>query len=367
MAIGLSIVFIKFIKLINMHTESKGLTYNPRRPIIAVGIDGTSSREWRKPDGSNSHVHKFISNMQMNYEDKQYYDGPSDYGTGRSVEIILQEALAFVMSRLKILFPERFSSFRPLSMAQISHCYSYNNVDEMIGKTDALRAIDEGVDRKYKIRRLSKFQPPTNERQLTSFHFNNQPLSAEDVWIVLTGHSRGGPAVVELAKLLAPIVPVYFLGLYDAVDRQPCLNSDKVENVIYTYHARRNVEEMNSRNLFGNAATSSSTGFYEEKYFDTAHGGVGGDFENKKSGFVNKYLNMGVDTTCVPDTEDFYYDEMNWEPQVIKRKNTWAKDSVFKKPGNEGKNIEQICADGRDKANAWIREKAMLRGVPLND
>ena len=28
-------------------------------PYIVVGIDGTASRNWRRPDGSNSSVYKF--------------------------------------------------------------------------------------------------------------------------------------------------------------------------------------------------------------------------------------------------------------------------------------------------------------------
>jgi hypothetical protein len=129
--------------------------------------------------------------------------------------------------------------------------------------------------------------------------------SNKTIKIALVGHSRGGWAVIEVAKsiqLFDPEVCIEFMGLFDAVKRTfvdeiPLLAmtlslrflghhrlAKKViatheqipPNVKLVYHALRSWE---SRTWFGNTGTtlsnSGKTKYYEKK-FNTSHGGVGG-------------------------------------------------------------------------------------------
>lgn len=66
---------------------------------IVVGIDGTSSGEWRRSDGSNSHVYRFVHDFQYGPMgiDKLFLDGPSDGVMGRATEPILQRALDLLL------------------------------------------------------------------------------------------------------------------------------------------------------------------------------------------------------------------------------------------------------------------------------
>src|SRR5258707_6589144 len=80
-------------------------------PYVVVGIDGTSSASWRKPDGSNSHVYRFVHDLQYGAMgvDKLFLDGPSEVMQGRDSEPILQKALDFITRRLQALFPRQLS------------------------------------------------------------------------------------------------------------------------------------------------------------------------------------------------------------------------------------------------------------------
>src|SRR5258708_12140076 len=105
----------KFLSL--DHSHPSPLTYKHNRkitgnmanataPFIVVGIDGTSSASWRKPDGSNSHVYKFVQDFQYGAMgvDKLFLDGPNNVIEGRDSEPILQKALDFINHRLQVLF-----------------------------------------------------------------------------------------------------------------------------------------------------------------------------------------------------------------------------------------------------------------------
>jgi hypothetical protein len=85
-----------------------------------VGIDGTGSRTWMKPDGSNSHVYMFVQDFQygaINNIDRKYFHGPSDNVMGRETEPILQNALDFIKNRLNQLFSKAvLHDAQPLKM-----------------------------------------------------------------------------------------------------------------------------------------------------------------------------------------------------------------------------------------------------------
>ncbi len=103
--------------------------------------------------------------------------------------------------------------------------------------------------------------------------------------IFLGGHSRGGAAVIEVAKWLKERdnLPVECLILFDAVDRTNTLggvfrNTPIASNVKKVIHARRDIMRTHSRMSFGNCGTtyeSSQTPLFQQYFFAT-HSGVGG-------------------------------------------------------------------------------------------
>lgn len=104
--------------------------------------------------------------------------------------------------------------------------------------------------------------------------------------IFLGGHSRGGAAVIEVAKWLKERdnIPVECLILFDAVDRTHTLgdifqNTPIADTVKRVIHARRNIPLSRSRLSFGNCGTTfendSKTILFQE-YFWATHSAVGG-------------------------------------------------------------------------------------------
>ena len=179
----------------------------------------------------------------------------------------------------------------------------------------------------------------------------HQALSMDDIKIVLVGHSRGGLAATVLAKMLSPVVRVYFLGLYDSVSRQPCLDGGTVENVQHVFHAMRD-PETGSRPSFGNTSTQYSRGtdYYQQK-FTTSHGGIGGDYVSDP-----KRTSFGSDTACLV-RPDFVEVQTHYGTTLVD--NRAALTKKLHRP------IEEICDDGSKKADLYIREGARRMGLPL--
>lgn len=308
---------------------------------IVVGIDGTGSTSWMKPDGSNSHTYRFVHEFRDGTYgvDRKWFHGPSDTMQGTQTEPILQEALSFVTNRLYQLFPHIKKSHQPFDMFDVNSCQQAQYYE-----------VTRGVRYGYYPYDPAKTRRPKTVAQ--TMKTSSQALALEDVRLIIIGHSRGGLAATVLAKMLSPIVKVYFLGLYDAVDRQPCLDGTVVENVHIVYHARRN-PDMNSRWYFGNTSWQYKTDLEpQEKFFLTTHGGIGGDFleDGSKAGF-------GDDTTCVP-----------YGKQMVATRggNMVEVDRTHPVAKKQGRPINQICEDGKQAANRFIREGAKLYGLPIN-
>jgi len=306
-------------------------------PYIVVGIDGTSSASWRKPDGSNSHVYRFVHDFQYGTMgvDKLFLDGPSEVVQGRDSEPILQKALDFVTRRLQALFPQQHS-LRSLEMFDVNSCTQNQYYQQYYGDEYSLLPRQSG--------------PVRTPVQVNTGMLAHQLLGADQVKVVIVGHSRGGLIATVLARMLSPLVRVYFLGLYDSVDREPCLDGTMIENVRIVFHARRN-PEVGSRWSFGNTSTQHRVDHYEESFFYTSHGGIGGDFvadAKKVSTFGDSSCTARPDTRTV-NTPEGPVDVDNRHPLTKK----------FNKP------IEQICAEGRDNADAFIRNGAKRYGLPL--
>jgi hypothetical protein len=315
---------------------------NTSSEYIVVGIDGTSSEEWMKKDGSNSHTYKFIQDFKggTTYDiNKLWKHGTSEVVVDGQTERIVQEALDFIMKSLKLKFPSMsINNMRPMEMFDVNSCKQseyYNNMQRdngnyyTIGSTFNQLKIPVRVDDAKK----------------------HQSLTTNDVKIVLIGHSRGCLATTVLAKMLSPIVQVYFMGLYDSVDRNACFDSTTIENVKYVYHAMRS-DEMRSRGSFGHSSTKHASDVdYVSKSFYTSHGGSGGDYVSDP----RKATIMG-DSSCIPQPAEktIYVEGM---PMVID--NTHPLSRRFGKPINE------ICEDGKKSADAFVRAGARERGLPI--
>ncbi len=310
---------------------------------IVVGIDGTSSREWMKQDGSNSHTYRFVQDFKGGTTpgvNKQWFHGTSEVVIDGETERIVQQALDFLLRSLKQKFPTlSINNFRPLEMFDVNSCKQseyYNNLQQ--GRT--YYTIGPTYANHIKI--------PV-KAEIAKKH---QSLTTNDVKIILIGHSRGCLATTVLAKMLSPIVQVYFMGLYDSVDRNNCFDGGTIENVKYVYHAMRN-DEMHSRGTFGHSSTKfSSEVVYISKSFFTSHGGVGGDYISDP-----KRATLTGDSSCIPQPTELTIYSADGSYQVID--NTHPLSRRFGKP------INAICEDGKKSADNFIRNGAKERGLPL--
>lgn len=306
---------------------------------IAVGIDGTGSAKWRKPDGSNSSVYKFIKSF--NYGaigiDRQFFDGPSDTTFGMESEPVLQHAIDFIYHRLQDHFPQLTQRHvRPLTMFDVNSCHQNAEYQRMA------REMEYGF-----VTTPSVHLP----LQVTTQMLAGQILSTNQVRIVIVGHSRGGLIATLLARMLSPIVKVYFLGLYDAVDRQPCLDGSIIQNVEYVFHARRH-PDVGSRSYFSNTSTSNPSGHYEEQFFYTSHGGIGGSI-------IPGQYDDGItaDYSCRPQPPV----RIIYGPRGIPIK----VDNINPLTRRFGKPIDKICEEGGHSADAYIRAGARRFGLPV--
>jgi hypothetical protein len=304
--------------------------------FIVVGIDGTGSSEWRKPDGSNSHVFQFVRDFQFGAlgVDRKFYDGPRSKVWGTDSVPILQEALDFVRQRLQVLFPRMMQGHKPLDMFDVNSCMQQQQQ----------QAYSHGF---YTSTYTQEFRVPV---RVTPQMLSSQPLSNQQVRVILVGHSRGGLIATVLARMLSPLIQVYFLGLYDSVDRQPCLDGEVVENVKYVFHARRH-PQVGSRTYFSNTSTQYKAEYYEEKYFYTSHGGIGGSFVTDRT-----QVGMFDDGACVVQPP---------QRPVVTRGGVVMVDNTNPLTKKLGKPIDIICADGSAEADRFIREGARKFGLPV--
>jgi len=131
------------------------------------------------------------------------------------------------------------------------------------------------------------------------FKFVMSKWKAGETAVFLAGYSRGGAAVIEVAKWLkAEKIPVECLILFDPVDRSRTVGNnldwsntpivDTVKNVIY---AKRD-PATKSRESFGNCGTVLQNPGKTTKFFKTffaTHGGMGGTpWLEPEIGFINE-------------------------------------------------------------------------------
>jgi hypothetical protein len=299
---------------------------------IVVGIDGTGSREWMSKDGSNSSTYRFIRDVQYGSMDidRRWYHGPSNVVTGSDSEPILQEALDFIYQRISTLYPAvRNRSVKPLEMFDVNSCMQNQERQNMMESQG------------YHVSRV----PVT----VTQPMLKNQPLTTDDVRIVLIGHSRGGLVTTAIARMLSPVVKVYFMGLYDSVDREGCLDGMDVVNVKIVAHARRH-PDVKSRTYFKNTSLNyTDVEQKEERFFHTSHGGIGGSFiTNPKE--VSTFGDSSCLATFTTQTRAGRIEHIN-NPELVKKM---------------GKRMDEVCTEGSSEADKFIRAQAIKYGIPIS-
>lgn len=270
---------------------------------IICGIDGTASHEWNR-NGRESHVSRFVYDANVTGGYKRFLDGPgqsplgAELGLGTSM--IIDSCVHWITKMTKRIIPD---------LREIPTTQRFSNLNA------SLRGA---------------FQATVNEK----------------LRIVIVGHSRGGLAAINIANNLP--FPVYFLGLYDAVDMHPTLNCEKIVNAKFTYHAKRH-PFIGSRYSWGNCGDTllskintafrnrpslpiTSSGFYEEKLFYTSHGGFGNS------------------PTLNPKkiTDDSSTNILSSKANIMKALGANPKEYYLKEAA---------------AANAWIREKARDKGI----
>lgn len=193
-----------------------------------------------------------------------------------------------------------------------------------------------------------------------------------DFEIVMFGHSRGAVICGDAAAKLKTLdVGVYFIGLFDAVDRAYALDGGASSNVLFTYHARRDpsaqrMTAIPSRHSFGNDMESSLNN-YQQAYFQTSHGGVGGspalDYDQ---------LGIGADYSCaghsqrrarhlarVDDALLKYPTLAKSNPQIVQHRqyvSGWLE---------RGSSVAQMCVQQSQAAYDWMVAKARAHQLPV--
>lgn len=129
--------------------------------------------------------------------------------------------------------------------------------------------------------------------------------------VFLSGYSRGGAAMIEVASWLKPLnIPVECLILFDAVDRcgnvgGDFYNTPIASNVKQTIHPMRDITRTLSRVSFQRCGQTQEDPNmpHNKRYFFTTHGGAGGvpwKTTDHGSGFIDEGLPELTPTLVTP-------------------------------------------------------------------
>lgn len=226
--------------------------------FLVAGIDGTGSREWRARDGSNSHIFQFVRDLRHTNGRAHYWHGPDSaipHVAGVEIQRIVPAVIRWIVQTMMPMSPRCPDGVDPARM--MTSCVPLSESD--------YRQVAELLRQQM----------------------------VENIKICIVGHSRGGLVAVMVAERLRLLrLPVYFMGLYDAVDRASCsigCDASTITNTQHVYHARRD-PRMESRGSFGNdAVMPAGTSWYHEQFFMTSHGGIGGSPEFHPDDFSDDY------------------------------------------------------------------------------
>lgn len=200
---------------------------------VLIAFDGTDSREWRRTDrgaegyGLNSHISRFWQDFKTENRFKKYYEGPST--AGGEADSVVNHAVRWLINS---------GVFRELSQDETKICV----VGHSRGCLSAIRFASE-LSLGYGILR---------------HHLRSQTQTG---WRL--------PIAID------------FMGLYDAVERDFLSSSTNLIELRHTaniYHAMRfNTSWDGSRWSFGRMDFPHQQSRLTARWFDTSHGGIGGD------------------------------------------------------------------------------------------
>lgn len=293
---------------------------------MLIGIDGTNSEKWL-PELGYSHVDHMVKNYQG---ESTYFHGPGTSGNG--LERAVNDAVSWILARLRTAY----------------------RVEHWTGKKREV--ISEGVEDSY-FRAVFKASSMRTQCIINRNSNGVGPMRAsfsfpEKTSVNLIGHSRGGLAVIEVARRLRdfnPSIAVNFLGLFDAVDRYLYFDGDSIPaNVKYAYHAIRD-PKVGSRSSFGNTGTSvenHGATLYVPKIFKATHGALGGD----PVGGDRVYISSRT-TTIFSDTSD-----CKAVYGVFVRTCLFEKERISLKENSES----------AKQAGVWMMSNAKRHGVNIN-
>lgn len=214
---------------------------------IVVAIDGTDSSEWKRRDGYNSHVSRFLQDFVTTPRLKHYVPGPSIDGVG--TQAIANESADWLARTIFRLVADENVQQRDLKICIVGHSR---------GCSAAIRLAN---------RIKNDFQN------------------------IVPG--------MRFVNLTLPI-RIQFMGLYDAVDRVVGSDADTGEGLRHVericHVRRRNISRNGTRPMFGTMAISGQHAFL----FDTSHGGMGGDpgFFNELTIMMDSLAGRAFDPYC---------------------------------------------------------------------
>ncbi len=272
-----------------------------RGTYILVAIDGTSSSDIVETSGT-THTHMFYQDFPTLNNFKKYIHGPGamhlykhggilGVAGGASCNSKIQQTISFVEDAVSKLYKLKYSREK-----NWQEWYNHHS------------------NKTFPFIELS----PRDRKNLRVFF-------KDKIRICLVGHSRGGMIAIEAARHMP--LPVYFMGLYDAVNMSPNhTDNNKIHNVDYTYHAMRDRTLIRSRqnrhpwtkyipsvqtqayHLFtewGNCGTESSGNLYKKTFY-TSHGGINGTAEFWSSGFTSEDVCFN-NTQRAKKHKEYYY------------------------------------------------------------
>jgi hypothetical protein len=220
---------------------------------ILAAIDGTDSVDWRRQDGTNSHVYRFYNDFYSNGGTRCCWHGPNTSGT--NLGATMTEVFDWVVSSMEYLMKKWSLPQNKVKVVLVGHSR---------GATGVI-----GVANKLK---------------------------------------KGGNRVAVSPSVVAP-VNVHFMGLYDTVNMSVFSVDTVMSNVTHCYHARRmhisTDPDLGSRGSFGLVSVAQA----QTKSFDTSHGGIGGDpgfFENLDGYFKDLYCNAWTFTLYQNELNEMY-------------------------------------------------------------
>lgn len=277
---------------------------------ILIVIDGTSSKELSYEDKCRNHCYRFYKDFVSNYGPKKYIDGPNVNGTG--VEAITQDCVKFANNSIKIFLKQG------LSKPFIS-----------LSATLKKKLLKKGKD---KLR------------------------------IVIVGHSRGGFIAIKVAKQL--FYPVYFLGLYDAVDmyRAGVLKEDdekEVRNVDFPYHAIRELPRRVLGVEWDNVGGNLSNKFKRVKKAKCYLTSIDGE-----KIIVRKFKTShgGMNGLVDPTPQHLIADDFSCS---LLKSNSFVEINGYRLRKNGG--VTRMCLTESNEVDEWMRGKAQSLGLKFSN